>query len=179
MALVSGVFGLVWLESCLGCVWVTTMVLVAIGATGLLAESLLVLLLCAPMPSNRIRGAVTHWVNNLWNHQFVKYSFTVLSVVNSCNLVMLFYLLRQPYYQLGLGFGRRRVRALMELGAQIELLRNERNAFISGASLFLFVILRRLVKIQKQLHSARTAEKSATTGSPRSVDQKATAHLAE
>jgi hypothetical protein len=120
---------------------------------------------------------VTRWVDNLWNHQFIKYSFSVLSIVNGSNLMMLIYSLRQPYYQLGLGFGRRRVRALMELGAQIELLRDERNAIISGASLFLCVILRRLVKIQMQLHSARTAEKSATggAGSPGSVDQKAMA----
>lgn len=153
------------------------MVMVAIGGAGLLVESLLVLLLCAPMPSNKIRGAVTRWVDNLWNHQFIKYSFSVLSIVNGSNLMMLIYSLRQPYYQLGLGFGRRRVRALMELGAQIELLRDERNAIISGASLFLCVILRRLVKIQMQLHSARTAEKSATggAGSPGSVDQKAMA----
>jgi B-cell receptor-associated protein 31 len=154
------------------------MVMVAIGGAGLLAESVLVLLLCAPMPSNTIRGAVTHWVSSLWNHQLVQSAFAVTSIVNGCNLAMLFYALRQPYYQLGLGFGRRHMRALMEMGAQIELLRNERDAFISGTSLFLFVILRRLVRIQMQLHSARAAEKAAAADarSLRSFGQKMPAH---
>ena len=153
------------------------MVLVAIGGTGLVVESLLVGLLCAPMPSNKIRGAVTRWVSNLWNNQVVKYAFYLASIVNGCNLVMLFYALRQPYYQLGLAFGRPRMRLLMDIGAQLELLRDERNAFISGSSLFMFVILRRLVKIQTQLHSARTAQKAASP--PRAIDRIVSEHVAQ
>ena len=156
------------------------MVMEIIGGAGLLVESTLVLLLCAPMPSNRLRGAVTRWVQDLWRHQFVRYTFAVTTVVNGCNLALLFNALRRPYYQLGLSFGRARIRGLMDLGLQIDLLRNERNAFISGTSLFMFLILRRLIDIQTQLHSARTVEKEvrAVMGSP-VPDRKASAHLSE
>lgn len=159
------------------------MVMEIIGGAGLLAESLLVMLLCAPMPSNKLRGTVTRWVNDLWNRQFIRYAFAVTSVVNGCNLAMLFYALRQPYYRLGWGFGMPRARGLMEAGAQIELLRNERNAFVSGTSLFVFVVLRRLIKIQMQLHSARTVEKATVEdvgsdeGKGRSTGQTASPHL--
>jgi hypothetical protein len=42
---------------------------------------------------------------------------------------------------------------------QITLYRNERNAFLTGGNLFIFLVLRRLVDIQDQLRRARIASK--------------------
>jgi hypothetical protein len=56
------------------------------------------------------------------------------------------------------------------------MFRNERNAYITGFSLFMFLVLRRLVDIQAQLFDARSfAKSSASVPLGRPVDTGAVA----
>ena len=48
----------------------------------------------------------------------------------------------------------------------LEKFRNERNAYITGFSLFMFLVLRRLIDIQQKLHQARAGVKAAGDGIP-------------
>lgn len=49
---------------------------------------------------------------------------------------------------------------------KMDLFRNERNAYITGFSMFMFLILVRLVDIQKKLHEARADVKAMGGGVP-------------
>ena len=77
------------------------MVLEIVGGAGLLAESVLVLLLVAPMPSNALRGSLTRWVSSLWTRPWVRYTFWITTATNALNLLLLFNALRLPYYKMG------------------------------------------------------------------------------
>lgn len=119
----------------------------------LMAEMCLVTLLCMPVPNNDVRGWLTKAVVGLLDHQSVRL------IAGGCLLLDLIYFyfvfdaLLHPLDDFGVFeyFG--------SLGltceAKQELFYRERNAYLTGMSLFLAVVLMRLVDIQHKLHLAR------------------------
>ena len=113
------------------------------------------------MPSNAVRGAMTNLVQSITSKEQVKY---VTWGFFSINLFYLWYTLD------GLQHMGRDLGLLMPIEyavtceARQDMFRQERNALICGASLFLFFILRRLVDIQGKLHESRAREKALLSG---------------
>mmetsp|Transcript_8721 Transcript_8721/g.13450 ORF Transcript_8721/g.13450 Transcript_8721/m.13450 type:complete len:158 (-) Transcript_8721:205-678(-) len=123
----------------------------------LIIEIILVTLLCLPMPSNDIRGTITSFVINIWDNKQVQYFVYFLLVVDVLYFYFVFNALLNPLYDIG-------ILSPVEMGISCEqkqdLFYNERNAYITGGSLFLFFVLNRLVDIQEKLHQTRKRVKS-------------------
>ena len=133
----------------------------------MIIEAFFVLLLVMPMPSNKVRGAITGFVTLVWDQTpAVRYTAILLTLVNLVYFVSVFDALAHPLYQ-HLGF-----MTLSEdlLAVSCELrashFERERNAYICGFSLFLFLVLRRLVDIQAKLHESRADVKTIGHGVP-------------
>ena len=125
----------------------------------MVAEIVLITLLVIPMPSNDVRGAITTFVANLWEAQVVRYTVYALLAIDVFYFWFVFDALLHPLYDYGI------VRnPAVEMGITCEakqnLFYNERNAYITGGSIFLFFILNRLVDIQDKLHKSRHQVKS-------------------
>lgn len=132
----------------------------------MLVQALFTALLCMPMPSNAVRGAVTHLVQTISDQPAVKYiSWGMFAV----NLFYCWYAI-EGLQHMGRDLG---LLAPEEFAITCEarqtMFRQERNAFICGASLFLFFILRRLVDIQGKLHESRARDKASTAGVPMGI----------
>jgi len=117
----------------------------------LIIEILLVTLLCLPMPSNEIRGFINNWVASLWEFKPVVYTALGLLLLDIIYFAYVFQSLANPLYDLG--FWSHDMGVSCEYKQDLYLA--ERNAYITGANLFLFFVLRRLVDIQGKLHVAR------------------------
>ena len=117
-------------------------------------------LLCMPMPSNEIRGRVNSWVASLWHAQPVQYTVYALLVVDIGYFATVADALLHPFYDT--------LAPAQNMGISCEykqdLFYNERNASITGASVFLFFVLRRLVDIQDKLYQSRGQVKSLILG---------------
>ena len=134
----------------------------------MLVEAAVVLLLVMPMPSNQVRGAITNAITTLWDKQpSVRYLAIGCTVVNAFYFYHVVDALMHPIWtgvaRLGfLQFNDPLVTCEMR-ALQFE---RERNAYITGFSLFLFLVLRRLVDIQIKLHEARADCKATGAGVP-------------
>ena len=110
-------------------------------------EMALVLLLVAPMPSNAVRGAVTTWVSGLYAVPAFRYiTYTLLAI----DLVYFWYVfdaLMHPLYDFGI------LVSPFEISCEVRAAKfeSERNAYITSFSLFLALILNRLIDIQAKL----------------------------
>ena len=102
----------------------------------MLTEMLLVLLLVVPMPSNQVRGAITGAVTSVWEKfPALRYIAVTLTVINAVYLWFVVDALLNPFRA---HFGFYADDALScELRAAAFM--RERNAYISGFSLFLFL----------------------------------------
>lgn len=120
----------------------------------MITEVILVTLLVMPMPNNDLRGLLTRSVAKLWDNRFIKYTCYVLLVIDMFYFYFVFHALLHPLHD----FGMIRNPAI-ESGITCEQKQNwfynERNAYITGSSLFLFIVLNRLVQIQDKLHKTR------------------------
>jgi len=121
----------------------------------LMTEIALITLLVMPMPSNDFRGQVTTFVSKLWHdNQILRYAVYAMLTLDVIYFWFVFDALLHPLYDYG--FLRNPV---AETGISCEATKamyaNERSAYITGVSLFLFVVLNRLVDIQDKLHQAR------------------------
>ncbi|KAL1523306.1 hypothetical protein AB1Y20_018252 [Prymnesium parvum] len=123
---------------------------------GLLFECLLVTLLIMPVPSNAVRGAVTKWVTQLWHVAGVRYAFIAIMALDAFYFYFVMDALFHPLYDLGFLSP---IEQAPTCELKMDLFRNERNAYITGFSLFMFFVLRRLIDIQTQLHQARASIK--------------------
>mmetsp|Transcript_11346 Transcript_11346/g.16671 ORF Transcript_11346/g.16671 Transcript_11346/m.16671 type:complete len:158 (-) Transcript_11346:121-594(-) len=126
----------------------------------LIVEIILVTLLCLPVPSNDVRGAITTFVINIWENKQVQYFIYFILIMDVIYFYFVFHALLNPFYDLG-------ILSPVEMGISCEqkqdLFYNERNAYITGGSLFLFFILNRLVDIQEKLHQARKHVKTLSS----------------
>jgi len=135
----------------------------------LLIEIFFVGLLCMPMPSNEIRGKVNSWVASLWTSPPVQYTVYAILVVDVGYFSTVADALLHPFYD--------NLAPAYNMGITCEykqdLFYNERNATITGASIFLFFVLRRLVDIQDKLFVSRGQVKALMEGGPGKDKEKA------
>lgn len=124
----------------------------------LLAELLIVALLCLPMPSNAIRGKLVKSISSLWEATWIQYTVYLVLAIDVVYFYFVFDALSHPLYDLG-------ILTPIEMGVSCEqkqdLYYNERNAYISGGSIFLFFVINRLIDIQEKLHVQREMVKAA------------------
>lgn len=132
----------------------------------MLVEAFLVLLLVMPMPNNAARGAIVTFVGALWDKSGVRYVFYALLAIDVFYFWYVCDALLHPLYD----FGFLEPVAMVSCEAKAFLYQNERNAYITGFSLFLFLILHRLIDIQKKLHytreQAKLVERAVPMGQP-------------
>ena len=125
----------------------------------MLFEAAIVLLLVMPMPSNQVRGAITAAITTVWDkNAAVRYVAFGLTIVNALYLWSVMDALLHPSFRLALGY--MGAEALLSCEMRALEFERERNAYITGISLFLFLVLRRLVDIQVKLHEARAEAKA-------------------
>ena len=126
----------------------------------MLVEAFMVLLLVMPMPNNAARNAVVTFVSSLWDKAGVRYVFYALLAIDVFYFWYVWDALLHPLYDFGI---------LVQIEAvsceiKANLYQNERNAYITGFSLFLFLILHRMIDIQKKLYLSRETMKRAERG---------------
>mmetsp|Transcript_12286 Transcript_12286/g.16084 ORF Transcript_12286/g.16084 Transcript_12286/m.16084 type:complete len:144 (-) Transcript_12286:236-667(-) len=123
----------------------------------MMGEMTIAALLCLPMPNNAIRGHITGFVGGLWEKKPVQY---IVYCALALDLLYFWFVsdaLLHPLYDFGiLNFA---VEGGITCEAKQDLFYNERNAYLTGMSLFLFIIVNRLVDIQDKLHQARNRVK--------------------
>lgn len=118
----------------------------------MLMEGLIVLLLVMPMPSNQVRGAIIMAIVDTWEkNTAVRYVSLFLGAINVVYFLMVFDALQHSFY----AFGFMLEDALVSCEFRAMAFERERNAYITGFSLFLFLVLRRMVDIQRQLFKLR------------------------
>ena len=119
-----------------------------------MTELTLVTLLCLPMPSNDIRGAIVKFVVKAWESRAVHITALVMLALNAIYFWFVCDALLHPLYDFGL------IRnPFAEGGFTCEqkqnVFYNERNAYLTGMSIFMFFVLNRMVDIQDKLFQAR------------------------
>ncbi|WIA10503.1 hypothetical protein OEZ85_010692 [Tetradesmus obliquus] len=123
-------------------------------------EVVIVALLVMPMPSNKVRGMVQGTINKFWHSQeYVKKTSWVMLTLNS-------------YYVYD--SARQLIQHNKIYAASCEAyslaLYFQRNLLISGGSVFLFFVMRRLLDIQGQLFETRALAKEAAVQQQQLLD---------
>lgn len=117
---------------------------------------LVVALLVAPMPSNKIRGQITTTLNKIWHgEKYVQRTCWIILTLNCYYLVDAVKTLTNHNRIYGSATCESRAMALWL----------ERNAWLCGVSIFLFFVLRRVLDIQGQLFDMRDLVKKAADSS--------------
>ena len=119
-----------------------------------LVEVLLVTLLCLPMPSNEIRGVIVRFIVNMWETRPVRITSLVMLGVNVIYFWFVCDALLHPLFDFGL-IQNPFAEGHLTCEAKQNLFWNERNAYLTGMSIFLFIVLNRMVDIQDKLFQAR------------------------
>ena len=119
-----------------------------------MVEVLLVTLLCLPMPSNEIRGAIVRWIVRTWETRPVQITSIILLALNVVYFWFVCDALLHPLYDFGL-IQNPFVEGGMTCEAKQNIFYNERNAYLTGMSIFMFFVLNRMVDIQDKLFQAR------------------------
>ncbi|KAJ8604362.1 hypothetical protein CTAYLR_002554 [Chrysophaeum taylorii] len=140
----------------------------------LVVQSLVCLLLVIPMPSNSVRGMIVGGLNRIWDqHPAIRSAAALLCVFNAFLFITELRRLSWPEPpppppppprrgMPGLP-GMPPPPPVNDFACefQLGLFRSERNAYMSGFSLFIYFMMRRLLEIQQMLYKARKAEKEA------------------
>lgn len=128
-----------------------------LSAASLTVQSVVCLLLVIPVPSNSMRGAIVHGLNSLWaEHPALRGGAGLLCVVN---VIALGFAVRKLSFPPEMMPPPPPPHELVHCPFALEQFRAERNALLSGFSLFVFLMMRRLLETQKQLYEAREAAK--------------------
>mmetsp|Transcript_20952 Transcript_20952/g.18472 ORF Transcript_20952/g.18472 Transcript_20952/m.18472 type:complete len:136 (-) Transcript_20952:50-457(-) len=115
----------------------------------LMVESVIVGLLVMPMPANVVRGAIVTTIGKLWNtNSAIRYISWLIVGINVIYFVMTY---KNVYYSPPPEMLTR----WEECDTKIMRFREQRNLYITGFSIFLFFVFRRVLEIQSQLHQAR------------------------
>ena len=99
----------------------------------------------------------------MWQNKTLRYGFCCIMALDAYYFVSLIGALKHPLSDAGLLTP---VDTPETCEMRVALFRNERNAYITGFSLFTALVLRRLVDIQAKLHEARGSQKSDASGVP-------------
>lgn len=133
--------------------------------TFMLCEAAIVLLLVAPMPSNQVRGAIVTAITSVWEKSApVRYIAIGLNVINAFYFWHVMDALLDPFAHFALVLYE--MEPMLSCETRAFAFERERNAYITGMSLFLFLVLRRLVDIQVKLHESRLDSKAMSSGVP-------------
>ena len=123
-----------------------------------MGEATVVTLLVLPMPNNRVRGAIRDFVAQLWEQKPIQYFVFAMLALDLFYFWFVFDALLHPLHDFGIWRN-----PAMEGGITCEakqnLFYNERNAYLTGMSVFLFIVINRLVDIQDKLRAARNRVK--------------------
>ena len=103
----------------------------------LICQVTAVSVLCMPVPSNDIRGAINRFMTSLWDQKAVEYGVLGMLVVNVIFGAQVGHALANPLYDMG--FWSHDMGVSCEYKQDLYLA--ERNAYITGANLFLFFVL--------------------------------------
>lgn len=115
-------------------------------------QVLVVILLCMPLPSNAIRGKIVHSFQNVWKGS---YQMRTLSRVIMFIIFLLFVDAMRSSYVYTEKHEEGATMAHNDLMIQIQRFRSQRNAYITGFSLFLGGVIWRLLFLIAQLYEAR------------------------
>ena len=119
-----------------------------------MGEATVVTLLVLPVPSNQVRGVITNFVANLWHKKPILYFVFIMLALDLFYFWFVFDALLHPLHDFGI-IRNPAFEGGITCEAKQNLFYNERNAYLTGMSLFLFVIINRLVDIQLKLHVSR------------------------
>ena len=110
-----------------------------------------------PMPANIVRGAIVTSLSKLWNtNSAIRYISWLIVGINIIYFVLTY---KNVYYSPPPEILSR----WEECDTKILRFREQRNLYITGFSVFVFFIFRRLLEIQIQLHQARKKVKAQKT----------------
>uniref|UniRef100_A0A7S0XLC7 Endoplasmic reticulum transmembrane protein n=1 Tax=Elphidium margaritaceum TaxID=933848 RepID=A0A7S0XLC7_9EUKA len=116
----------------------------------LMLESVIIGILVMPVPANVVRGVITTTVSRLWStNSGVRYVAWLMVLINFIYFATTY----QAYYyapQIN------SVTKWEDCDLKIQRFREQRNLYITGFSIFLFFILRRVLDIQSKLHETKT-----------------------
>eukprot|EP01116_Phalansterium_solitarium_P017521 TRINITY_DN4338_c0_g1_i1.p1 TRINITY_DN4338_c0_g1~~TRINITY_DN4338_c0_g1_i1.p1 ORF type:complete len:152 (-),score=24.12 TRINITY_DN4338_c0_g1_i1:253-708(-) len=126
----------------------------------LLAQMVLVLILCLPMPSNRLRGFIVNIFETAWSRSPKLRAFVQMI---ACATAIMFLDSMRSIYMLDEKLDKGSTGATAELMMKLRLFHSQRNAYITGFSLFLMLVLYRFQDLISQLHQARSAVLGAKT----------------
>ena len=108
-----------------------------------------------PMPSNLVRGAVIKSLAHFWNSysglRYVSYILVSVNFLYFAQTYKLVYYVERPAA----------MDRFEECDHKISLFREQRNLYITGFSIFIFFVFRRLLDIQTKLFEARRAVKES------------------
>jgi len=117
-------------------------------------KAIMAFILCLPLPSNAVRGAITGCLNTTTDKfPQIKQFTIVLAVVEA---VYLFFAIRSLSFMDG---------PITGCSEQMELFRQERNAYLTGFGLFTTMVITRVYRLQSQLFEARKVAKKAESKS--------------
>ena len=122
----------------------------------LTVQVFIIVLLCMPLPSNTIRGRIVTGLQSLWRSSYKIRTFT--RVVMFVIALMFMDALRSAYTFAEQHHEGNQM-AHNDLMLQIQRFRNQRNAYITGFSLFLGGVIWRLMVLIAQLYECRETVK--------------------
>ena len=138
----------------------------------MLIEAALVLLLVMPMPSNQVRGSIVGAIVTTWEKNVaIRYVAMGVLAIDVLYFWHVIDALSMPFYAFGLFED-----AFLNCEMRSLAFERERNAYITGTSIFLFLVLRRLVDIQAKLFQSRGEAKAAGMGIPMGAPVQHRAH---
>mmetsp|Transcript_17942 Transcript_17942/g.23375 ORF Transcript_17942/g.23375 Transcript_17942/m.23375 type:complete len:175 (-) Transcript_17942:386-910(-) len=144
-----------------------------------LIQAFVVFVLVAPVPSNQVRGFIVNTLNHIWNESTTLRN--VLLILNALNVIELYLELRFLFV---LAPPRPPVDAPHHHRAeffdmQIQLFAAERNTYLAAFSLFIYLIMRRLLDLQQQHVRAREGQKAALKGRQPQAQEESPVVIAE
>jgi len=122
----------------------------------LLGEVILLLLLCMPMPDNRLRGGLLKMMGFIWTSRHLRIAVFVVAAITG---LLFLDALRNVSFVGEEEMRERHDKGLNEHQIALRLFLNQRNCYISGFALFLMLVIFRLYDILGQLHRARAEVK--------------------
>ncbi|KAL7558663.1 hypothetical protein ACA910_010038 [Epithemia clementina (nom. ined.)] len=123
-----------------------------------MCEATVATLLVLPVPNNRVRGAIRDFVGNLWEQKPIQGFVFAMLALDLFYFWFVFDALLHPLHDFGI-IRNPAFEGGITCEAKQNLFYNERNAYLTGMSMFLFIIINRLVDIQDKLHAARNRVK--------------------
>ena len=108
-----------------------------------------------PMPANAVRGAIVTTVGKIWDSnsaiRYVSWLIVAMNVLYFAN----------TYYNVYYSPSQEALSRWEECDQKIMRFREQRNLYITGFSVFVFFVFRRVLEIQSQLHQARKKVKAS------------------